>query len=125
MTIAEETAAMRAKNGIRSVTSAQLKALTDSTPTALKTASNVYANPPDGYAEALKVLGVATPTQQSPAPTGPSGFSTAQTEKNSRSTVFTSPPDGYAEALKAAGTPTPAGIDGYKTALDAQRKEGQ
>ena len=136
MTIAQENAAARAKAGVRTITHEQLKALTDSTPTALKTASNVYANPPDGYAEALKVLGVATPQPSlAPSPSsvpGRIGFTTAQTEKNSRNTIFILPPDGYRIALdtqRRASTTTPptpvstSAPDGYQLALDEQRKE--
>ena len=61
MNIAEETAAMRAKAGVRSITSAQLKALADGSVKRAKataalvaaTTGDAYSNPPDGYRLAL------------------------------------------------------------------------
>ena len=53
MTFAEETAAMRAKAGVRTITHEELQALTNTTRTATRAASDVYANPPDGYALAF------------------------------------------------------------------------
>ena len=102
--------------GVRSITSAQLKALTDSTPTALKTASNVYANPPDGYQIALSKLAPAAPTV-----------------KTSQKLNTVLAPDGYRIALdnlaRQTSTPAPAPAsstvapDGYAIALTEQRKE--
>ena len=78
MTFAEETAAMRAKAGVRSITNAQLKALTDSTPTATpKTASDIYSNPPDSYRIALDEIArqKSNPSTPSPAPSvAPDGY---------------------------------------------------
>ena len=50
MTIAEETAAMRAQSGVRSITHEQWTALANTTKTAPRAASDIYSNPPDGYA---------------------------------------------------------------------------
>ena len=94
-TIAEETAAMRAKSGVRTITHEELQALANTTPTAPRAASSsatqararatatgvsrtsedVYANPPDPYARALDA-------GRQPAPTPPAD-----------------PLDGYALAL--------------------------
>ena len=100
-TIAEETAAMRAKSGVRTITHEELQALANTTPTAPRAARNVFENPPDGYAIALSKLPPAVPTVAATVPTHHDrrGFKTSQT----RNTV-----------------PAP---DSYKIALDKQRKE--
>ena len=97
MTIAEENAAARAQAGIRSVSQAELRRLTNASPTLTRTrataaavsrtSKNVYSKPPDGYRIALDKL--ARQKNHPPAP---------------------------APASSAAP-------DGYKIALDKQRKE--
>ena len=127
MNIAEENARARAKAGVRTITHEELQALTNSTPTALKAASNIFENPPDGYAIALAKLPSAAPTVAATAPTHHDrrGFKTSQT-------LNTVPaPDGYKIALdklarQKSRPPAPApsvAPDGYKIALDKQRKE--
>ena len=120
MNIAEENARARAKAGVRTITHEELQALTNSTPTALKAASNIFENPPDGYAIALAKLPSAAPTVAATAPTHHERHGTA--------------PDGYRIALDEIArqksnpsTPSPASSvappDSYKIALDKQRKE--
>ncbi len=103
MNVAQENAAKRAQAGVRTVTHEQLQALTNSTPTATPKAAagNVYANPPDGYAIALSKLASEAPTVAATVPTHHDrrGFKTSQTLNT---------------------VPAP---DGYKIALDKQRKE--
>ena len=102
MNIAEENARARAKAGVRTITHEELQALTNSTPTATpKTASDIYSNPPDGYAIALSKLPPEAPTVAATVPTHHDrrGFKTSQTLNT---------------------VPAP---DGYKIALDKQRKE--
>ena len=110
MTIAEETAAMRAQSGVRSITHEQWTALANTTKTAPRAASDIYSNPPDGYAIAL--------AKQRMSPSIPSPR------------AATDIPDGYRIALDnlARQTSTPApppsvAPDGYQIALDKQRKE--
>ena len=101
MNIAEETAAMRVKAGVRTITHEQWTALAHTTKTAPRAASDVYSNPPDGYAIALSKLPPEAPTVAATAPTHHDrrGFKTSQTLNT---------------------VPAP---DGYKIALDKQRKE--
>ena len=113
MNIAQENAAKRAQAGVRSVSHAQLTALTNTTKTATRAESDVYSNPPDGYKLALEKLAPEAPTVGGD--------------------IYSSPPDGYRIALDEIArqksnpsTPSPASSvapDGYKIALDKQRKE--
>ena len=111
MNIAEENARARVKAGVQTITHEELQALANSTPTATpKTASDIYSNPPDGYAIAL--------AKQRMSPSIPSPR------------AATDIPDGYRIALDnlARQTSTPApppsvAPDGYQIALDKQRKE--
>ena len=82
MTIAEETAAMRAQSGVRSITHEQWTALAHTTKTAPRAARDVYSNPPDGYRIALDEI-----ARQKSNPSTPSPASSV------------APPDGYQLAL--------------------------
>ncbi len=102
-TIAEETAAMRAKSGVRTITHEELQALANTTPTAPRAASSS-----------------ATQTRARATATGVSRTS---------EDVYANPPDPYARALdagrKAAQTDLPAGTppDGYALALAKRKQE--
>ena len=100
MTVAEENARARAKAGVRTITHEELTALAQQVHSTTPNKSDVYSNPPDGYKIALKL-----------APEAPTVAATVPTHHDRR---------GFKTSQTLNTVPAP---DGYKIALDKQRKE--